>query len=55
MISEAMDTCCRSIPRRYIIPKVMPRVSGMEMDISNAKRQLQKPIQETRTTRAMAS
>jgi hypothetical protein len=55
MISEAMDTCCKSIPSRYIIPKVIPSVRGMEMDISNASRQLQKPIQETRTTRAIAS
>ena len=39
MIKEAMETCCRSMPKRCIMPKVMPRVRGMEMDMSSAERQ----------------
>jgi hypothetical protein len=55
MISVATDTCWMSTPSKYIMPKVMAKVMGMEIAIRTADRHSQKPISETSTTRMMAS
>src|SRR5215469_3907051 len=44
MISEAIETCCRSIPRVLMTPKVIASVIGIDAAINKAVRQLQKPI-----------
>src|SRR5688500_3354900 len=55
MISDAMETCCKSIPKTYIMPKVSASVIGIESAIRIAERQLQNPSQDTTTTRRIAS
>jgi hypothetical protein len=55
MISDAIETCCRSIPSRYIIPKVIASVIGIDNAISTAERHSQKPMSDTSTTRITAS
>jgi len=55
MISEAIETCCRSIPRVLITPNVMASVMGIDAAIRMAVRQLQKPIKATTTTSTNAS
>ena len=44
-----------SMPSRYIMPKVIAKVMGMEIAMSTAERHSQNPISETITTRTMAS
>src|ERR1700755_2246744 len=55
MISEAIETCCRSIPRVLMTPNVIASVIGIDAAISRAVRQLQKPISATMTTSTSAS
>ena len=55
MINVATETCWISMPSRYIAPKVIARVMGMEIAISSADRHSQKPSHDTSTTRTMAS
>ena len=55
MISEAIETCCRSIPSTCIIPNVIASVIGIDSAISSAERHSQKPISETSTTSTTAS
>ena len=55
MISVAIDTCCRSMPSKRIIPKDMRSVNGIDSAISSAERHSQNPINETMTTSAIAS
>ncbi len=47
IISEAIETCWRSIPRVFITPNVIASVMGIEIAIRTAVRQLQKPIRAT--------
>jgi hypothetical protein len=55
MIKEASETCCRSIPRLKIMPKVSARVVGMESMTSRAERHSRNPSRATTPTRARAS
>ena len=55
MISEAMETCCKSIPRTYIMPNVSASVIGIASAMRIAERQLQNPSHETTTTSTIAS
>src|SRR5580704_1773545 len=55
MISEAIETCCRSIPSVLMTPNVIASVIGMDTAIRMAVRQLQKPIKATTTTSTSAS
>ncbi len=55
IMSDAIDTCWRSMPSRCIIPKVMASVRGIEMAIRTAERHSQKPTSATRTTSPIAS
>ena len=55
MISEAIETCCRSIPSVLMTPNVIASVIGMDAAISMAVRQLQKPTRATTTTSTSAS
>ena len=55
MISEAIETCCRSIPRVLMTPNVIASVIGIDTAIRMAVRQLQKPIKATTTTSTSAS
>ena len=55
MMSEAIDTCCTSMPSTLIIPNVIARVSGIASAISSAERHSQKPSSATMTTRTIAS
>src|SRR6201984_2999986 len=55
MISEAIETCCRSIPRVLMTPNVIASVIGIDAAINMDVRQLQKPIRATTTTSTNAS
>ena len=55
VISEAIETCCRSIPHNCINPKVIASVIGIDTAMSSADRHSQKPMSETMTTRMIAS
>jgi hypothetical protein len=55
MISDATEICCRSIPRRCIIPNVIARVSGIDSARSSAERHSQNPISAMITTKMTAS
>ena len=55
MISEAIETCCRSIPSVLMTPNVIASVIGIDTAIRMAVRQLQKPIKATTTTSTNAS
>ena len=55
MMSDAIETCWRSIPSTCIIPNVIASVIGIDSAISSADRHSQKPISDTSTTSATAS
>jgi len=55
IISEAMETCWRSMPSVFITPNVIASVMGIAAATKTAVRQLQKPIRATITTRTTAS
>jgi hypothetical protein len=47
MMSDAIDTCCRSIPAICIRPNVIASVIGIDSAINRADRHSQKPMSET--------
>ena len=51
MISDAMETCWRSIPNIYAMPNVIASVIGMASAMISASRHSQNPISDTKTTR----
>ena len=55
MMSEAIETCCRSMPSAAAMPNVSARVSGMLSASSTAERHSQNPTSATSTTRTTAS
>src|SRR5262245_6305907 len=42
IISVAIETCCKSMPSRCIMPNVIASVTGIEIAINNAERHSQK-------------
>ena len=55
IISDAIDTCCRSMPSAYIEAKVSASVNGMASAMTSAERHSQNPISATSTTSTIAS
>jgi len=55
MMSEAIETCCRSMPSAYMKTNVRASVSGIARAITSADRHSQNPINATMTTSTMAS